>query len=119
MENVSLLDLPAFGSTIGTLRQDLKKQFNWPIEISYATLKSNPSVNLSIISKSYKTLIEDWGYHMKKMDKSDEHKNTFTQNMENNTYLNFTKFIQADMKTFLIALAGKVNLSISIPDSFN
>ena len=40
------------------------------------------------MSKSYKTLIEDWGYHMKKMDKSEEHKNTFTQNMENNTCLN-------------------------------
>ena len=85
-------------STIGTLRQDLKKQFNWPIEMNYATLKSNPPVNLSIISKSYKTLIEDWGNHMKKMDKSDEHKNTFTQNMENNTYLNFTKFIQQEKR---------------------
>merc|ERR1711974_4128 len=30
LKNISILDLPAFGSSIVTLRKELKKQFHWP-----------------------------------------------------------------------------------------
>ena len=40
LQNVSLLDLPAFGSTIETLKMGLKKQFVWPIKTNFAILTS-------------------------------------------------------------------------------
>ena len=104
VENISLLDLPAFGSTIVTLRKDLRKQFNWPIETNYAILKSNPEVTVSIFT-AYKTLMDDWGKYMEQLGKSED-ANNFTPEMENNLYMNFTRYIKADMGTFLIATAG-------------
>ena len=77
-EKVSLLDLPGFGSTIGTLRKELRKQFNWPIEMNFAALKNNPRKNISSIFTSYKSLIDDWANHMKNLD-NNNYKNTFTR----------------------------------------
>ena len=105
LENISILDLPAFGSTIGTLRTDLKKHFNWPIETNHAVLINNPVLNLTNMFMAYKTLVEDWGQHMQLLRKK-ENASRFTLEMKNNKYLNFTKFIKADMKTFLIAISG-------------
>jgi hypothetical protein len=34
----------------------------------------------------------------------------FTSEMENNKYFNFTSYIKADMKTFLIAVAGNISI---------
>ena len=47
LRNISLLDLPGFGATIGTLRQGLKKQFIWPIKLNFASLGINQQVNNS------------------------------------------------------------------------
>ena len=105
LENVSLLDLPAFGSTIGTLRKNLKKHFNWPVETSYAIRTSNIGVNFNDIFTSYKNLVDDWGHHMKLLRKKDN-LGQFTSEMKNNRFMNFTKFIEKDMKTFLIAISG-------------
>ena len=45
LKNVSLLDLPAFGSTIGTLKKGLKEQFIWPTKVNFGLLKSNLDAN--------------------------------------------------------------------------
>ena len=45
LKNVSLLDLPAFGSTIGTLKKGLKEQFIWPTKVNFGLLKSNLEAN--------------------------------------------------------------------------
>ena len=105
LKNVSLLDLPAFGSTIGTLRKSLKKHFNWPVETNHAIRTSNTGVNFSDIFTSYKTLVEDWGHHMKLLRKKDD-MGQFTSEMKNNRVMNFTEFIEKDMDTFLIAILG-------------
>ena len=105
LENVSILDLPAFGSAIGTLRKDLKKQYDWPIETNYAVRRANPDVNLKDIFMSYKTLVADWAEYMKHQDKKDS-KGYFTLEMKSNTYLNFTRFIKQDMRTYLLTVAG-------------
>ena len=105
LNNVSLLDLPAFGSTIGTLKKGLRKQFVWPTKINFASIKLNPAENKTKISASYKTLTEDWANYMDQLDKKD-HMKYFTSQMRNNKYLNFTQMIKADMKTFLITVAG-------------
>ena len=105
LRNVSLLDLPAFGSSVATLRKDLKKQFNWPIETNNAILTKNPGLNLTKAFAEYKNLVEDWGHHMKHLGKNSD-KTYFTLEMKNNKYLNFTRFINTNMETFLIAISG-------------
>ena len=87
LKNVSLLDLPAFGSTIPTLKRGLKKQFIWPIKVNFALLKLNPEVNKTKISASYKVLVEDWADYMYQLGKRDYAK-YFTLQMKNNEYLN-------------------------------
>ena len=109
LKNISLLDLPAFGSTVGTMRKDLKKHFNWPVETNHAILTNNQGQNFTDIFASYKTLVEDWGHHMDLLG-SKESSGHFTLQMANNRYMNFTKFIMADMKTFLMVLSGKVSI---------
>ena len=108
LKNISILDLPAFGSTIVTLRKELKKQFLWPIKTNFALLKTNPAMNMTKIFMSYKNLTEDWAYYMDQLD-NEKSANFFTTEMENNKYLNFTMFIKADMKTFLTAMAGNAS----------
>ena len=105
LRNVSLLDLPAFGSTVATLRKDLKKQFNWPIETNNAILTKNPGLNLTKAFAECKNLVEDWGHHMKQLGRN-SNKTYFTLEMKNNKYFNFTSFINTNMKTFLIAISG-------------
>ena len=105
LENVSLLDLPAFGSTVVTLRQDLKKQFTWPIETNHALLTQNSGLNMTNFFTEYKTLVEDWAQHMKGLGRSSSG-GQFTLDMKKNKHLNFTRFIKKDMKMFLIALSG-------------
>ena len=109
LKNVSILDLPAFGSAIGTLRKDLKKQYDWPIETNYAVRRANPNVNLKEIFMSYKTLVADWAEYMKHQDKKDS-KDYFTLEMKSNTYLNFTRFIKQDMRTYLLTVAGNIKM---------
>ena len=109
LRNISLLDLPAFGSTIGTLRRDLKQQFNWPIETNHAIITKNSNLNLTKVFAAYKILVEDWGQHMKHLGRN-SNKTYFTLDMMDNKYLNFTKVIITDMKTFLITIAGITNL---------
>ena len=105
LANVSLLDLPAFGSTIATLKKGLKKQFIWPTKMSFAIFKNNPEVIKTRILESYKTLTEDWANHMDQLRKNRSFKH-FTPEMKNNRFFNFTRFTNDDMKTFLIANSG-------------
>ena len=108
LKNVSILDLPAFGSKIGTLRKGLKEQFMWPIKTNFALIKTNQAMNKTSITASYKTLKEDWADYLNQIDNKN-HKNFFTPEMRNNKDFDFTRFIMADMRTFLIAIEGKIN----------
>ena len=105
LKNVSLLDLPAFGSSIVTLRKELKKQFIWPIKTNFAILKANPELDRKTISIAYKTLMDDWADYMEQLNKKND-ANYFTLDMKKNNYLNFTKYIHEDMRTFLTSIAG-------------
>ena len=98
LENVSLLDLPAFGSIMGTLKMGLKEQFTWPIKLNFASLGLKESVEKTRISASYKTLTQDWANYMKQIHKKNS-ESFFTSNMKNDENLNFTEFIRTDMKS--------------------
>ena len=103
LQNVSLLDLPAFGSKIENLKKDQMKQPNWPTEINFALLRSG--ANLSQVFVQYKTLLEHWANHMDKLFKEDQ-PTSFSHDMETNIFFNFTSYIIEDMKTFLCIIAG-------------
>ena len=116
LKDVSILDFPAFAYSIGTLERSQKRETGWPTELNFALLQSNQSKYESMKEKyenfnktdfftKYKKLLEDWSVYMQKLDSSD-YEDYWTDNMANNEYLNFTKYIKQDLKTFLIAVAG-------------
>ena len=108
LDNISLLDLPAFGSKIGNLNPKQKKESNWPIETNFALWRSN-SENLSQVFLQYKTLLGHWTNHMDRLYEPDKIAN-FTEVMEKNIFLNFTSIITADMRTFLMAVTGTISM---------
>ena len=114
LNNISILDLPAFGSTIGTLKKGLKEQFVWPTKFNFALLEINPTAqekrNIPMV---YKSLTEDWAEHMRQVYKKD-YVSSFTSDMEKNVQLNFTSFIQSNMAAFLTAIAGNKSSSMKI-----
>ena len=106
VSNVSILDFPAFGSKIGRLDKRHKRESNWPTEINFEILKvSNKSLPSAF--REYKILLSHWENYMDRVFKKDPHA-SFTPEMEKNQHLNFTKYIRADMETFLISLHGSL-----------
>ena len=52
-----------------------------------------------------KVTITYWSNHIDKLYEND-HDTSFTPDMESNIFVDFTRLINADMKTFIIAMAG-------------
>ena len=105
LENISILDLPAFGAIVPTFRQDLRKQFNWPIEINHALFTRYKGSNMTEVFTEYKNLVEDWGHHMEQLGRNSD-VGYWTPKMKNNRHLNFTNVIKDEMKTFLMSISG-------------
>ena len=106
LTNISILDLPAFGAKIEHLDKDHQKSPNWPTEINFA-LHNSAMGNLNNTFFYYKTVVDDWKHHMESLHADIDPNYTFTYKMANNEFLNFTKFIKEDMRTFLLAVEGK------------
>ena len=104
LRNISILDLPAYGSRIAQLEKHQKKESNWPTEINLSILKNNQG-ELSAVFTEYKKLLDHWDRYMQNILESSSKAN-FTTEMENNRFFNFTGHIRKDMETFLIALQG-------------
>ena len=69
---------------------------------------SLPFNHLSYLSQTfvqYKTLLEDWSNYIDKLYEND-HDTSFTPDMESNIFVDFSRLINVDMKTFIIAMAG-------------
>ena len=105
LKNVSILDLPAFGSPLNHLEKSHGIESNWPIEANLEVLKSNDQNPLSELFLEYKMLLDDWEDFMMKIYRDDP-KAEFTLRMQNNRFFNHTKHIQADLKTFLKVIHG-------------
>ena len=105
LTGISIVDLPAFGSKLDQLEKDHQISPIWPSEINFA-LRDAVKGNISETFFLYKTLLDDWKQHMKTMHDTDP-KDTFTHQMAHNEFMNFTQFIKEDMKSFLLAVAGK------------
>ena len=104
LKNVSILDLPGFGSKIPWLRLKHKRQPNWPIELNFA-IRNNIANDVLAAFTEYKTLIIHWQTYLEKVFQKDP-KATFTPEMSNNQLFNFTDYIRQDIKAFLIATHG-------------
>jgi hypothetical protein len=102
LKNISILDLPAFGSTIARLEKHHKIKSNWPTEINFEIQKSNQN-SVDYLFTEYKNLHNDWTDYMMRTYKKDG-KAIFTQTMAGNKLSDFTRHIKSDMKTFLIAI---------------
>ena len=104
LKNISMLDLPAFGSKIAHLERRHKRISNWPNEINFSILEKL-NIPLPIAFEKYKLLIDHWKLYMQKIVMKDSSAR-FSPEMEKSDLFDFTKYIRKDMKTFLIALHG-------------
>ena len=103
LENVSIMDFPAFGSKFAKLRLKHKIAPNWQTELNFAILQGN--YESSNLFKNYKKLILDWKSYMEKFALGDPMAN-FTPRMKNNQLFKFTDKIKDDLTAFLIATHG-------------
>ena len=104
LKNISILDLPAFGSKLAHFERRHKGISNWPNEVNFA-IRDELNVSLPIAFEKYKLLIDHWRYYMRKIVMKDSSAR-FSPEMKNSYLFDFTKYIKKDMKTFLIALHG-------------
>ena len=105
LKEVSILDFPGFGSSIARLDRSHKIESNWPTEINFEILKGIHDDPLLFFGQ-FKDLLTDWeNYIYQKLYQQDPHAN-FTASMKNSPFLNFTKYIREDPKTFLTAVHG-------------
>ena len=109
LKNVSLLDLPAFGSTLDSFQTETYMGTPWKLQLNMAIynrlMRSNNntwSQKFSIdVHNEYKTLKNLWKKYM-----NDSKANDFPPDVQNNTLLNFTNHIKEDMSTFLLVNAA-------------
>ena len=102
--NISLLDLPAFGSNIAWLKKHHKREPNWPTEMNFAILQKSKN-HMPEVFKSYKKLLSDWENYMIKVILKDPLA-TFTSEMKFSQFFSFTSHIKEDFATFLVAIHG-------------
>ena len=108
LQNVSLLDLPAFGSDLDFFETENcnlpgSLQLNMAI---YNIMISNNNTWSKNDTKNYitsecKALIKQWKKYM-----NDTEANIFPPEVQTNTLFNFTNYIKEDMSTFLLAYSA-------------
>ena len=119
LKNVSILDLPAFGSRLSYLNEFQTNTPNWPNEVNFAILDHYNSTELGFKFETYKYLIRLWSTYvdeiMKNVTATNEIEYPFAIVRRNVTTseetkfppdvvknpFNFTQYIQDDEITFL------------------
>ena len=107
LQNVSLLDLPGFGSTLDSFEATC--QLPQSLQLNMAMYDRLMSSNNNILSTDFYSVLNDecnalknlWKKYMNDFEASD-----FPPDIQNNTLFNFTNFIKDDMSTFLTAYAA-------------
>ena len=110
LTNISILDLPAFGAKIDQLEKDHQISPIWPTEMNFA-IHNSPMANMTNFFNFYKTVLDHWKNHMATLRDATDPNETFTNLMLHNEFMNFTKFIKEDMRTYLLAVSGKISYS--------
>ena len=104
IRNVTILDLPAFGSKIAWLLKQHRIESNWPTETNFA-IKNGSDRNLNSLFMNYKILLDDWNNYLKMVYKNISQVK-YTYEMKNNRNFNFTHYVKKNMKAFLLATHG-------------
>ena len=81
---------------------------------------SLPLNHLSYLSHTfvqYKTLLEDWSNYIDNLYENDQDA-SFTPDMESNIFVDFTRLINVDMKSFIIAMAGNCHTRQRVSASY-
>ena len=114
LRNISILDLPAFGSMISNLRMGQQSALNWPIETNFA-IHDSAKDDYQTMFTQYKKLLILWDVYMTTyMENS--HDAIFPPNIEKNTYFDFTSYIKTDMESFIRSVAA--SFRVASKDSF-
>ena len=107
LKNISILDLPAFGSKLSYLSKTHTNSPNWPMEVNFAILNKYKYNNteLSTAFRTYKELIQLWAAYMDHIlkDETSQSKTEFQPDIADfplNPF-NFTEYILDDLSTFL------------------
>ena len=101
LKNVSLLDLPAFGSRISHLDEFQTNSALWPLETNFAILKKYKRSMLNTAFQTHKYLITLWKRYIDHIHTTGKY---FPQEFPPNNIhhpFNFTEYIQDDFSMFL------------------
>ena len=100
LKNISILDLPAFGSRLSHLNQYGTSRPNWPIEVNFAILKTykHNRTELGKAFRTYKELFQWWATYMDNILKDKDSPDI--AGIPSNPF-GFTKLIRDDFLTFL------------------
>ena len=105
----SLLDMPGFGAMIESFENTLDWNYPWSNQLNMAIYNNLMRENNFSFSNKWNVEIAREGRSLKKAWRQimKEHgTNISPYNMPNNTFFNFTNYIRADLRTFLIAIHG-------------
>ena len=111
LQNVSLLDLPAFGSTLDSFETKFETycfDLPWSLQLNMAIYNRLMSLSNYTWSKDFASDINDEYNALQKLWKiymTDSKANDFPPDVRNNTLFNYTNNIKEDMSTFLTAYA--------------
>ena len=108
VKNLSLLDLPAFGSKFGSFKENCDSS-NWSIQQNMAIYNKLMSSNNYTWSDSWSDVLDKecndlrklWKKYMRSPKEID-----FPPNIKINNYFNFTGYIKDEMSTFLTAYSA-------------
>ena len=107
LKNMSILDLPAFGSRLSHLNQSSTNAPNWPIEVNFAILNKYKynSTELGTAFKTYKELIQLWTTYMDYIleDETSQRQTKFPPDISQfpSNPFDFTRYIKDDYLTFV------------------
>ena len=107
LKNISILDLPAFGSRIVSLDKLQQSESNWPNELNFAIYnKFKTSSERMTAFSQYKRLIVLWKLYMENVNKhGNMSSQTFPPFIQHNPF-NFNQHIEEDFSTFLKVYEG-------------
>ena len=107
LTDISILDLPAFGSHIANLDKIQQSESNWPNELNFAIYnKFKTSTERMEAFSQYKRLIGLWQLYLENVNEhGNESSSNFPPCLEDNPF-NFTQYIKKDFSTFLKVYEG-------------
>ena len=103
LSDVSILDVPGFGSMFHSFKKPCEKS-PWSLQLNMAIYNQLMKMSNFTWSEAWNWdlfydcsgLVYQWGEYMK-----DQESNPFPPSEINNTFFNYTKYIEEDMTTFL------------------